>query len=168
MIKYFLLLFITLAFHSEAVTQTSITLSSVYHDYYLGLKEAKKVSKPILLWFTGNGCKENRDNQVMIIGNKEIVDKLNAEFITIILYVDDRTRLSEVQIMQRDGKQIKVRTHGGKWAHLQMTKYQSNRQPFITVIDSAENRLLDLEPEEFSEKKFKMLLDRGLEIFRLQ
>jgi len=163
MIKYLSILFLTTLIIPSALRPGSATkLNQFFDDYATGLLEAKAQHKPILLWFTGNTCKENRDNQALIIESDQITDRLNDNFITIILHVDDRTKLDEVQVIEKDRDQLKLRTYGAKWAHLQITKYQSRRQPFLAIIDYRETRLLDYSRDKLNENDILKFLKAGI------
>ena len=130
-------------------------------DYHDGLIISEEENKPIFLWFTGFGCGGNQKDQEVILSSPAIIKQLNEEFIPVMLFVDDRTKLPEIKSTKRDGREIKIRTIGNRWANLQIEKYHCYRQPYITIIDAKENSVLDYDDNEISETLILSFLKAG-------
>ena len=67
---------------------------------------------------------------------------LNNEFILIALYVDDKRKLKDSEIVDsklKPGKKLKY--IGQKWSELQTIKYKTNAQPFYVLMDHNEENL---------------------------
>ena len=64
---------------------------------------------------------------------KQIIDN---DYILIELMVDDKTPLAQVEEVQENGKNVKLRTVGDKWSYLQRTKLGANAQPFYVLLDA--------------------------------
>ena len=111
------------------------------YDYYEGLQIAAETKKPILLIFTGRKCENpSRVNQ-LLEEDKQINQLIRKQFVPVILFVDDKSRLPKVKIVEHDGEQKRLTTKGSEWAHVELSKYKSNVQPFLTIIDSNEDIL---------------------------
>jgi len=110
-------------------------------DYDLGLAAAEETDQPIFLLFTGEMCKNNTDLK-SLISNSDKVSKLLAEnYISVVLHVDDNTRLQKEQIVERDGQKITLRTKGNLWADVAVHKYGCTIQPMMVIIDVDQNIL---------------------------
>lgn len=66
----------------------------------------------------------------------EVKKIIEEEYILIELMVDDKTPLTEVEIVQENGKQVKLRTVGDKWSYLQRYKFGANAQPFYVLLNA--------------------------------
>jgi len=120
---------------------SSTKSENAFYDYYEGIENAKKSNKPILLIFTGQTCENPIETNELIENDKEIKLKISDSFQSIILYVDDKTKLLEEKKVVRDGKTVKLRTKGNEWAHIEMSKYKNNVQPLMVIINSNEEIL---------------------------
>jgi len=139
----------------------------IINDYDYGLNKARESNKPIFLMFTGTKCKNVADVNAVIMESEVIVTLLNKHFVSVILHVDDNSKLPEVELVWRKGRQHKIKTLGNKWAHLEMTQYDANYQPFITIIGFREDRILDMKIMMPDEEEVLEYLQLGLEAFNL-
>ena len=115
--------------------------SNIIHDYYVGIEKAKEKNKPIFLMFTAASCANLRMINELINNDNEIQNLLNYFFVPVILFVDDKTKLQQERRVQRDGKEIKIRTKGNEWTHIEISKYNCNAQPFMLLINSNEEEI---------------------------
>ncbi len=83
----------------------------ITQDFYLGIEKAKEFDKPIFLYFSCYGCMANDEFNKELIESDEIKRKLNDNFITIILHVDDTTSLNNLVV--DNYKNITIGTIGG-------------------------------------------------------
>ncbi len=60
------------------------------------------------------------------------------QFIPVVLYCDDRTKLPEEKTVIRDGQNFRIRTKGNLWTHMCISKFNSNSVPTILILDSDE------------------------------
>lgn len=124
-----------------------------YFDYEQALACAKKQNKPLLIDFNGHSCTNCKLMENKVWPDKRILEALNSKFVVVSLYIDDRTKLPEnEQFNTPEGK--KINTLGKKNANLQLTKFNSNSQPFYVILDHEGNVLngsmgLTLDAEEF-------------------
>jgi thiol:disulfide interchange protein DsbD len=115
-----------------------------FNDYYKGLAYAKKVNKPIMLDFTGFACVNCRKMEMNVWAKNKVLNLLKNEVILISLYVDDKRKLPENEVVEsklRPGKKLKY--IGQKWSEFQTIKYGANAQPFYVLIDLNEKNLSD-------------------------
>jgi thiol:disulfide interchange protein len=115
-----------------------------FNDYYKGLAYAKKVNKPIMLDFTGFACVNCRKMEMNVWAKNKVLNLLKNDVILISLYVDDKRKLPENEVVEsklRPGKKLKY--IGQKWSEFQTLKYGANAQPFYVLIDLNEENLSD-------------------------
>jgi len=114
-----------------------------FNDYDKGLAYAKKVGKPVMLDFTGHACVNCRKMEQNVWVKPKVLKFLKNEVVLISLYVDDKRKLKEENIVDsklKPGKKLKY--IGQKWSEMQTIKYKTNTQPFYVLIDHNENNLI--------------------------
>ncbi len=116
----------------------------VYTDFEEGLSAAKKMSKPILIDFTGWACVNCRKMEEQVWSDPS-VKKILEEVVLISLYVDDRKELDKsaqfTYQFPNSSKLKKIKTIGDKWATFQTINFLNNSQPYYVLMDSAYNLL---------------------------
>ncbi|MBT8317903.1 MAG: thiol:disulfide interchange protein [Lutibacter sp.] len=115
-----------------------------FNDYDKGLAYAKKVNKPVMLDFTGFACVNCRKMEQNVWAKDKILPILKNDVVLISLYVDDKRKLSENEIIEsklRPGKKLKY--IGQKWSEFQTIKYGANAQPFYVLMNHNEENLND-------------------------
>jgi len=113
-----------------------------FNDYEKGLAYAKKVNKPVLLDFTGHACVNCRKMEQNVWAKDKILPILKNDVVLISLYVDDKRKLKDDEIIDsklRPGKKLKY--IGQKWSEFQTIKYGANAQPFYVLMDHNEENL---------------------------
>jgi len=108
-----------------------------FKDYDQGVAYAKEVNKPILLDFTGYACVNCRKMEENVWPQDKVYDQLKEKYVLISLYVDDRKELPEseqVEVVQVNGSKRKLRTYGNKWSHFEITRFNTNAQPFYVLL----------------------------------
>mgnify|MGYP000114927988 CR=1 FL=1 len=115
-----------------------------FNDYDTGLAYAKKVGKPVMLDFTGWACVNCRKMEQNIWPDPSVLNILKDDVVLISLYVDDKRKLEDDEIVDsqlKPGKELKY--IGQKWSEMQTIKYKSNSQPFYVIIDHNEEKLIE-------------------------
>ncbi|OBQ55596.1 thioredoxin family protein [Tamlana sp. s12] len=115
-----------------------------FDDYDKGLAYAKKVGKPVMLDFTGHACVNCRKMEQNVWVKPNILSILKNDVILISLYVDDKRKLEDDEIVDsklKPGKQLKY--IGQKWSELQTIKYKTNSQPFYVLMGHDEENLIE-------------------------
>ncbi len=114
-----------------------------FNDYNKGLDYAKKVGKPVMIDFTGHACVNCRKMEQNVWVKPKVLDVLKNKVVLISLYVDDKRRLEEKEVVDsklKPGKKLKY--IGQKWSELQTIKYKTNSQPFYVLMDHNEDNLI--------------------------
>ncbi|MGC1631642.1 MAG: cytochrome c biogenesis protein CcdA [Gelidibacter sp.] len=115
-----------------------------FNDYDKGLAYAKQVGKPIMLDFTGWACVNCRKMEQNVWPNDQVLNMLKNEVVLISLYVDDKRKLEDDEVIEsqlKPGKQLKY--IGQKWSEFQTIRYKTNTQPFYALIGLDEGNLND-------------------------
>ncbi|MEO9512115.1 MAG: cytochrome c biogenesis protein CcdA [Flavobacteriaceae bacterium] len=115
-----------------------------FNDYDKGLAYAKKEGKPVMIDFTGWACVNCRKMEQNVWPRPEVLSILKNDVVLISLYVDDKRKLQEDDIVDsklRPGKKLKY--IGQKWSELQTIKYRANSQPFYVLMNHNEENLID-------------------------
>ena len=113
-----------------------------FNDYDKGLAYAKKVNKPVMLDFTGHACVNCRKMEQNVWAKDKILPILKNDVVLISLYVDDKRKLPEGEIIEsklRPGKKLKY--IGQKWSEFQTIKFGTNAQPFYVLMNHNEENL---------------------------
>ncbi|NRD24642.1 thioredoxin family protein [Winogradskyella litoriviva] len=114
-----------------------------FNDYYKGLAYAKKVGKPVMIDFTGKACVNCRKMEQNVWVKPKVLDILKNDVVLISLYVDDKRKLKDDEIVDsklKPGKKLKY--IGQKWSELQTIKYKTNTQPLYVIMDHNEDNLI--------------------------
>ncbi len=136
-----------------------------YFDYEQALACAKAQNKPLYVDFTGHGCVNCREMEANVWSDPRVLKMLREDFIIVALYVDDKTKLPEEEwVMGGDGKMKK--TIGRKYADFQISKFQTNAQPYYCLM--GHNGELLHEPRAYNLDKdgFVQFLQEGLDNFK--
>jgi thiol:disulfide interchange protein len=113
-----------------------------FNDYDKGLAYAKKVGKPVMLDFTGWACVNCRKMEQNVWPNDQVLNILKNEVVLISLYVDDKRKLEDDEVVEsklRPGKKLKY--IGQKWSEFQTIKFKTNTQPFYVLMGHDEENL---------------------------
>jgi thioredoxin-related protein len=86
---------------------------------------ARSADKPLILFFTGHAVVNAVKMDDYVLNNEEVRQVLDEHFVFVPLYVDDRTPVEEE----------KFRNLGQKNLAFQKEKFQTERQPFLVLMD---------------------------------
>lgn len=133
-----------------------------YRDYNQALACAKEKGMPLFIEFTGHSCANCKEMAARVISRPEIRDFIQANFIPVALYVDDKYELPENEwyVSTNDGKEKK--TIGKQNLDLQLTKFGVNGQPYFFVVSPDGEILAGPMARELDMTKFKAFLEEGL------
>ena len=137
-----------------------------YFDYEQALACSKDLKKPLFIDFTGHGCVNCREMEANVWSDPRVLKLLREEFVIVALYVDDKTQMPEEEWItsSRDGK-IK-KTIGRKYADFQITRYNTNAQPYYVINDSNENQLVPPRAYNLNVDEFIAFLEKGIENYK--
>ncbi len=107
-----------------------------YYDYEEALAAAKALKKPVMIDFTGVNCVNCRKFEAEVWSNPEVLDLMKNEFIIASLFVDIRSvKLPESDRYFSKVLNTNIETLGDKNVDLQVSKFNSNTQPFYFFVD---------------------------------
>jgi thiol:disulfide interchange protein DsbD len=136
-----------------------------YFDYAEGMACAREKNMPVLLDFKGHACSNCKEMEGKVWSDPEVLQRLQNNYVIIALYTDDRTKLPESEWITSsfDGKVKK--TLGKKNLDLQISRYQTNTQPFYVLIDTEGNPLAEPRGHNLDIQAFNEWLDIGVKNF---
>lgn len=139
---------------------------NAFFDYEEGMAYAKKVNKPVLIDFTGHACVNCRKMESTVWPEKEVLTRLQNDYVLIQLYVDDKTELqeSEQTVSSFSGKTI--RTIGNKWSDFQANRFKANSQPYYVLLNHEGDVLNEPQGANYDPEAFAGFLDEGKENFK--
>ena len=139
-------------------------------NYDEGKDYAIENNKIILLDFTGWACANCRRMEENVWSKPKIYDLLDNNYVIISLYVDDRTKLSDIEkfkYINKSGKIQYVNNVGRRWSLFQQINFNNASQPYyVAMLPSG--KILS-EPIQFtSDKTFQNWLETSIEESKLQ
>ena len=107
-------------------------------DFVLGQKEALHFEnyEEGMAYARQNHKPNCRKMEAAVWTHPEVQQLMDDEFVVISLFVDEKTPLPEVETIEENGEQRKLRTIGDKWSYLQRYKFGANAQPFYVLVDN--------------------------------
>ncbi|WP_147679027.1 protein-disulfide reductase DsbD family protein [Algibacter pacificus] len=140
-----------------------------FNDYDKGLAYAKKVGKPVMIDFTGHACVNCRKMEQNVWVKPQVLEKLKNNVILISLYVDDKRKLKDDEVVEsklKPGKKLKY--IGQKWSELQTIKYKANTQPMYVLMDHHEDNLIEPVAYTPDVDTYNAWLEKGISNFKNQ
>jgi len=137
-----------------------------WYDYDQALAVAKQQHKPVMIDFTGWNCVNCRKMETNVFPNPEVLKRLQNDFIVLQLVIDDKTELPVADQSKSSYTGKPITTLGGKWLDFEITKYNSNAQPFYVLIDNQGNSLVPPQGAIFDIPGFIAYLDSGLAAYK--
>jgi thiol:disulfide interchange protein len=137
-----------------------------WYDYDQAVEVSKQLHKPILIDFTGWNCVNCRKMEANVLPSPEVLKRLQNDFVVVQLVIDDKTELDPAEqfISKLTGK--KVTTLGGKWLDLEISKYDSNAQPFYVIINEKGETLVPPQGANFNIDEYVKYLDSGIAAYK--
>ncbi|HTD39664.1 MAG TPA: thioredoxin family protein, partial [Mucilaginibacter sp.] len=129
--------------YADRFTRLRVKGLDAWYDYDQALQVSKELHKPILIDFTGFACVNCRKMENTVWINPTVFKHLRDDFVLLQLVVDDKSDLDpkEQFVSSYSGK--KITTLGGKWADLELSRFNANAQPFYVILDSNGDFLKD-------------------------
>jgi thiol:disulfide interchange protein DsbD len=137
-----------------------------WYDYDQAIAVSKELHKPILIDFTGWNCVNCRKMEADVLPSPEVLKRLVNDFVVVQLVIDDKTELipSEQFTSALTGK--KVTTLGAKWLDLEISKYNSNAQPYYVIINEKGETLVPPQGANFNVDEYVKYLDSGIAAYK--
>jgi len=139
---------------------------AVFDDYELGMAEARRVNKPVMIDFSGFGCVNCRKMEAAVWTDPRVKELLENKYVLITLMVDDKTKLPAPVTIEEDGKKRELKTVGDKWSYLQRYKFGANAQPFYVLLDHDGRPLSASYAYNEDVLKYVRFLEDGINNFR--
>jgi thiol:disulfide interchange protein DsbD len=136
-----------------------------WYDYEQAIEVSKQLHKPIMIDFTGWNCVNCRKMESNVLPNPDILKRLQNDFVVLQLVIDDKTELpvAEQGTSSLTGK--KITTLGAKWLDFEITKFNSNAQPFYVIINEKGEVLVPPQGAIFNIPEFIKYLDSGIDAY---
>ena len=153
-------------FYSVEEKQNECPLGlNCFKNYDEGKEYAIENNKIILLDFTGWACANCRRMEENVWSKPKIFELLDNNYVIISLYVDDRTKLSDIEkfkYINKSGKIQYINNVGRRWSLFQQINFNNASQPYyVAMLPSG--KILS-EPIQFtSDKKFQNWLETSIE-----
>ncbi len=106
-----------------------------WYDYDQAIQLSKELHKPILIDFTGWNCVNCREMEQNVLPNPEVLKRLQNEFVILQMVIDDKTELPKAEQYTSPVQKKAITTLGGKWLDLEISKYDTNAQPYYVIIN---------------------------------
>jgi hypothetical protein len=96
----------------------------------------------------------------------EVLKRLQNEFVMLQLVIDDKTDLPENEKYTSAVTGKKITTLGAKWLDREISKYNSNAQPFYVIINEKGETLVPPQGATFDVNEFIKYLDSGIAAYK--
>jgi thiol:disulfide interchange protein len=106
-----------------------------WYDYDQAIEVSKQLHKPILIDFTGWNCVNCRKMEQEVLPKPEVLRRLQNDFVILQMVIDDKTDLPAAEQYKSTATGKNITTIGGKWLDLEITKFQTNAQPYYVIIN---------------------------------
>jgi thiol:disulfide interchange protein DsbD len=137
-----------------------------WYDFEQAKEVAKELNKPILIDFTGWNCVNCRQMEQNVFPDPEVLKRLQNEFVMLQLVIDDKTELPDGEQYTSAVTKKRIKTLGGKWLDFEISKYNSNAQPFYVIVDENGQTLVPPQGAIFDIPEFVKYLDSGISAYK--
>ena len=138
----------------------------MWYDYDQAIVVSKEAHKPVLIDFTGWNCVNCRQMEQNVFPDPEVLKRLQNEFVMLQLVIDDKTELPAAEQFTSTVTKKRITTIGGKWLDFEISKYNSNAQPFYVIIDENGQTLVPPQGAIFDIPEFIKYLDSGISAYK--
>jgi len=138
-----------------------------YFDYYQALECSQEQNKPIFIDFTGHGCVNCREMEANVWADPAVLKILEEDYIILAMYVDDK----EIEVDKSNwfissyDKNVK-KMLGKQNADIQIVNFNTNSQPYYTLLDFKGNVLAKPRAYNLDVKEFVKFLKQGRDEFK--
>jgi thiol:disulfide interchange protein len=136
-----------------------------WYDYDQAVEVAKQLHKPILIDFTGWNCVNCRKMEQEVLPVPAVLTKLQNDFVILQLVIDDKTDLPVAEQYKSATTGKNISTIGGKWLDFEITKFNSNAQPYYVIINE-KGEALATPIGATDVKSFISYLDSGIAAYK--
>ena len=144
-----------------------------WYDYDQALQVSKELHKPIIIDFTGFACVNCRKMESNVWVDPVVFKHLRDDFILLQLVVDDKAELPLGEQFTSTYSGRRITTLGGKWADLELSRFNANAQPLYVMLDSDGNLLKDKDgkeiqpsPADYDVASYTKFLESGINAYK--
>lgn len=137
-----------------------------WYDYDQAIEVAKQLHKPILIDFTGWNCVNCRKMEANVLPDPEVLRRLQQNFVVLQLVIDDKTEIPVAEQTKSALTGKPLTTLGAKWLDLEITKYNSNAQPYYVIINESGEMLVPPQGANFNILEYIKYLDSGIAAYK--
>ncbi len=113
-----------------------------YFDYNEAVAASKREHKPLMLDFTGITCVNCRLMETNVWAAPEVMKRMKEDFIVASLYCDaSQVALAKEDQYHSTALDTQVTNLGDRCLDLQVSKFNSNSQPFYFFVDDGGTKL---------------------------
>ena len=134
---------------------------------------SKELHKPIIIDFTGFACVNCRKMESNVWVDPVVFKHLRDDFILLQLVVDDKAELPLGEQFTSTYSGRRITTLGGKWADLELSRFNANAQPLYVMLDSDGNLLKDKDgkeiqpsPADYDVASYTKFLESGINAYK--
>lgn len=152
-----------------SIYKNSVNNEKPLLDYEAAIQLAKKENKPVLIDFTGWACVNCRRMEEKVWTNSKVEKLMKEDFILVSLYVDERTRLPQLErtvYTTKSGIEKSIITVGDKWTTFQIENFKATAQPQYAIISPEEKALVKTKFYTPSASEFAEWLQCGLDAYK--
>lgn len=136
-----------------------------WYDYDQAVQLSKELHKPIFIDFTGWNCVNCRQMEQNVLPDPEVLKRLQNDFVILQMVIDDKTDLPKAEQYRSPAQRKDITTLGGKWLDLEISKYNSNAQPYYVITNEKGEALVN--PVGATDvKSFISYLDSGIAAYK--
>jgi thiol:disulfide interchange protein len=136
-----------------------------WYDYDQAIEVSKQLHKPVLIDFTGWNCVNCREMEQNVFPDPQVFKRLQNDFVMLQLVIDDKTELPAAEHFTSATTSKKITTIGSKWLDMEISKYNSNAQPYYVIINEKGETLVP--PQGASSiSDFVKYLDSGIAAYQ--
>ena len=138
-----------------------------YFDYYQALECSQEQNKPIFIDFTGHGCVNCREMEANVWSDPAVLKILEEDYIILAMYVDDK----EIEVEKSNWftstyDKGEKKMLGKQNADIQIVNFNTNSQPYYTLLDYKGNVLAKPRAYNLDVKEFVKFLKKGKDEFK--
>jgi len=138
-----------------------------YFDYFQALKCSQEQNKPIFIDFTGHGCVNCREMEANVWSDPAVLRILEEDYIILAMYVDDK----EIEVEKSNWftstyDKNEKKMLGKQNADIQIVNFNTNSQPYYTLLDFKGNVLTKSRAYDLDVNGFVKFLKQGKEEFK--
>lgn len=136
-----------------------------YFDLEEAIACAKEQGKPVFVDITGHKCKNCKKMEKTVWADPAVLKKFNDEFVMVAIYLDDRSKLNDEDIIQDDAGKA-LTTLGNKNKYIADKYFNAVGSPYYFVIDHEKNILSGPVSYDPDVKNYLRFLDKGIAAFK--